>query len=52
MSAAKKILLGLLAWTAVVSGLHAILNVDWSALFNDSLPEAQRKLNVAYIPVT
>src|SRR2546427_1905649 len=28
------------------------LNFGWSALLNDRLPEDQRKLNVAYIPVT
>ena len=52
MSIAKKVVLGVLAWAAAITGLHGWLNVDWSALFNDSLPEGQRKLNVAYIPVT
>lgn len=42
----------LLAWTALITGLHLWLNVDWSVLFNDRLPEGERKLNVAYIPVT
>lgn len=41
-----------IAWTAVVSALHMTLNVDWSALVNERLPESSRKLNVAYIPVT
>jgi len=26
--------------------------VNWQVLMNDRLPEADRKLNVAYIPVT
>ena len=41
-----------LAWIAVVTGLHLWLNVDWESVLNDSKPEAERKLNVAYIPVT
>jgi NitT/TauT family transport system substrate-binding protein len=52
VSIGRKVLLGVLAWAAAVTGLHAWLNVDWSALLNDRLPEAQRKLHVAYIPVT
>ncbi|MEX2263841.1 MAG: ABC transporter substrate-binding protein [Bryobacteraceae bacterium] len=52
MSDAKRVLLGLLLWTTVVSALHMRLNFDWSALVNDRLPEEQRKLNVAFIPVT
>ena len=52
MSSAKKILLGLLLWTGVVTAAHLTLNVDWSAVVNDRLPLAKRKLNVAYIPVT
>lgn len=52
MSDAKRIVLGLLLWTGVVSALHLKLNFDWSAVLNDRLPESRRKLNVAYIPVT
>lgn len=52
MSDAKKIVIGVLMWTAVVSGLHMKLNVDWSVLINDRLPENQRKINIAFIPVT
>ncbi len=48
----KRILLGLLLWIGVVSALHLRLNVDWSSIMNDRLPENQRKLNVAFIPVT
>ena len=39
-------------WVAAVTAAHLSLNVNWGVLMNDRLPEAQRKLNVAYIPVT
>jgi hypothetical protein len=45
-------LLAVLVWVASVTGLHLWLNVDWSAVMNDRLPPARRRLNVAYIPVT
>jgi hypothetical protein len=48
----KRILLALAAWTAGITALHLSLNVNWPVLLNDRLPEAQRRLNVAYIPVT
>jgi hypothetical protein len=48
----KRILTAVAAWLVVISALHMTLNVNWSVLLNDRLPEAQRKLNVAYIPVT
>ena len=40
------------AWILVITAAHFALNVNWQVLMNDQLPEAQRKLNVAYIPVT
>lgn len=52
MSDSKRILLGLLLWTGVVSALHLTLNFDWSVVVNDRLPENKRKFNVAFIPVT
>ena len=52
MTEKGKIALGLVVWVGAVSVLHGALNVEWSALMNDRLPEAERKLNVAYIPVT
>jgi len=52
VSTGRKILAGLLAWTGVVTAAHLTLNFDWSAAWNDRLPAAKRKLNVAYIPVT
>lgn len=52
MQDVKRIILILTAWVAAITGLHAWLNVDWKSLFNEYLPEGERKLNVAYIPVT
>lgn len=39
-------------WLVLISSLHAYLNVNWPAILNDYLPAAQRKFNVAFIPVT
>ena len=39
-------------WLALISGLHAYMNVRWTPILNDYLPAAKRKFNVAYIPVT
>lgn len=52
MSEFRKILLIMLAWTATLSALHLNMNFDWSIVMNDRLPENERKLYVAYIPVT
>ena len=48
----KRIVIAAVAWVLGITGLHAWLNVDWASLVNDYLPEGQRKLNVAYVPVT
>ena len=48
----RKIVLALTAWVLAVTGLHLWLNFDWESFLNDYRPEAERKLNVAYIPVT
>lgn len=48
----RKILLATAAWLLVITGAHYALNVDWNVLLNDRLPIGERKLNVAYIPVT
>ncbi len=48
----RRIGLGIAAWVAVITAAHFALNVNWPVLMNDRLPEGQRKLNVAYIPVT
>lgn len=52
MTDARKIALAVAAWVAVITAAHMATNVDWTVLLNDRLPESQRKLNVAYIPVT
>lgn len=40
------------SWLVLITGVHLWLNTDWSAALNDWKPGPQRKLNVAYIPVT
>ena len=52
MSDSRKIVLGVSAWLIGLTGLHLGLNMNWSVILNDRLPEAVRRLNVAYIPVT
>ncbi len=39
-------------WLLLISGLHAYLNVNWAAVLNDYRPLAERKITVAYLPVT
>jgi len=51
-SLSSRVVAGAIAWLLVVSGLHGWLNVNWTAVFNDYLPAAQRKIVVGYIPVT
>jgi NitT/TauT family transport system substrate-binding protein len=48
----KRVVLTVVAWLTVVSGLHMWLNMDWSSVRNEWRVEEERKLNVAYIPVT
>ncbi len=52
MSLKGKIVLGVFAWLALISGLHAYLNVNWAAVLNDYRPVEKRKITVAYLPVT
>jgi hypothetical protein len=52
MNDTRKIVLGMFGWLMAITAAHLSMNVNWSVLMNDRLPEAQRKLNVAYIPVT
>jgi len=52
MTPQRKIVLGVATWLAVITAAHMAMNVDWKVLLNDRLPENERKLNVAYIPVT
>jgi hypothetical protein len=48
----RKIVTAIGAWIIAITSAHFALNVNWQVLMNDRLPEAKRKLNVAYIPVT
>jgi NitT/TauT family transport system substrate-binding protein len=52
MSVKNRVLLASFGWLALISVLHARLNVDWASIVNDYLPEEKRRFNVAYIPVT
>jgi hypothetical protein len=52
MTSARKITFAVAAWVGLITAAHAALNVDWTVLLNERLPESERKLNVAYIPVT
>ena len=52
MSLKSRVLFGALGWLALITGLHAYLNVSWASILNDYLPAEKRKFDVAYIPVT
>lgn len=52
MTDARKIALAVAAWVVAITVAHLATNVDWTVLLNERLPESERKLNVAYIPVT
>lgn len=52
MRTKSKITLAVIVWVAVITGLHAYMNVNWAAVLNDYRPPAKRKIIVAYIPVT
>jgi NitT/TauT family transport system substrate-binding protein len=52
MSLKAKVILGAFAWIALVSALHGWLNVSWATVLNEYRPLAERKIVVAYIPVT
>ena len=52
MTSTRKIALAVAAWVAIITAAHLGTNVEWNVLLNDRLPESERKLNVAYIPVT
>jgi NitT/TauT family transport system substrate-binding protein len=42
----------ILGWLVLISGLHAYLNVNWAAVLNGYRPIQDRKIIVAYLPVT
>jgi len=48
----SKVLAGVGVWLVLVTGLHAWLNVNWAAVLNEYRPVAERKVTVAYLPVT
>lgn len=48
----KRALAVVSTWVVLVTALHLWINLDWEAFLNDFRPEQERKLNVAYIPVT
>jgi NitT/TauT family transport system substrate-binding protein len=52
MSLKSKIALAVLGWLILITGMHAWLNVNWAAALNDYRPIEQRKITVAYLPVT
>jgi NitT/TauT family transport system substrate-binding protein len=52
MSLKGKIILGACAWIALISVFHGWLNVNWATVLNAYRPAAERKIIVAYIPVT
>jgi NitT/TauT family transport system substrate-binding protein len=52
MTIKTKVVLWAVAWAAVITGLHAYLNVNWIAVLNDYRPVQKRKITVAYLPVT
>lgn len=51
-SLGSKVIAGAVIWLVVLSSLHGWLNVNWTAVFNDYLAPAKRKIVVGYIPVT
>jgi NitT/TauT family transport system substrate-binding protein len=52
MTLKNKVILSLAAWFVGITALHGYLNVNWPAVLNDYRPIAERKITVAYIPVT
>src|SRR5712671_5436845 len=52
MSLRARIVLFVVGWLVLISGMHAYLNVNWASMVNDYLPPEKRKFTVAFIPVT
>lgn len=52
MSLKAKVIVGAFAWIVLISALHSWLNVSWATVLNEYRPMAERKIVVAYIPVT
>jgi NitT/TauT family transport system substrate-binding protein len=47
-----RLILVAIGWLVLISGLHAYLNVNWAAVLNEYRPASERKITVAYLPVT
>jgi NitT/TauT family transport system substrate-binding protein len=45
-------LLLVFGWLVLITAMHGYLNVNWPAVLNDYRPAAERKITVAYLPVT
>jgi NitT/TauT family transport system substrate-binding protein len=52
MSLKVKVILGAFAWIVLISVFHGWLNVSWATVLNEYRPLAERKIIVAYVPVT
>jgi NitT/TauT family transport system substrate-binding protein len=52
MGLKSKLALGITGWIILVSILHGVLNVNWASVLNNYRPVNERKITVAYIPVT
>jgi NitT/TauT family transport system substrate-binding protein len=52
MQLKSKVMVFGLGWLVIISGLHAWLNVNWAAVLNEYRPIQDRKITVAYLPVT
>lgn len=52
MTRPRRLVALLAVWVTVITAAHLALNVDWTSLLNERLPEDERRFNVAFIPVT
>src|SRR6202522_3344077 len=52
MQLRTKLMILAVGWLVLISAAHAYLNVNWAAVLNDYRPILQRKITVAYLPVT
>ena len=52
MTSRRNVILFACFWVVVITALHGYLNVNWAAVLNQYKPLQQRKITVAYIPVT
>lgn len=52
MSPKNKVVAFAASWLVLITALHGYLNVNWDAVLNGFRPPADRKIVVAYLPVT